>query len=665
MNSRSLIPDLNFQKRANAQALTSLEDLLELIPRAVLLADLRNYEILRVNGELTKISFKTRDELITTSLNELLPDLTRNDYKDLAEIPQKSLSSKLVRRSGESMWVEVQSRYLPGLDQFAVLIQDQASLEQASFEKEILQRQWQALHMLSLAPQEDSPDDVIAKVLEATHTLLLARMICLYLPDKENPGALTCAHYFDDYGQIPFNISSRETYDLGEYCLWMPGSRTRASIHRSGVQFGYLYIASLPIFAGKPENGILAVGCEDHAAPENLELILRTLAATLLPSLTQMQSSELELEEETEIGASALMFVEDVIDNGLIYLDRELRIIRMNDLAENTLGFSSAEVTSRHVDDILVAEESLHGLFETALGGTPSPSINSIGLHTRGGEEFPATVRIYPLPNPKDPQAETETLVVVLTDISESEANQFRIQQLEQRAILGEFAAIFAHEVKNPINNLSLSLQMLLRTVSKEDPAFAKLLTMQEDLTRLSNQMEDVLTFARTKSYDMKPILVSDLIQGVVERWKPRLSKASITPVVQLYREDIYLRGDRQKLEQVFNNLISNAVRAMSETGQKGALGIKVKAGDKPDFLRIDIADTGPGIAPEIQERIFQPFFTTNPQGTGIGLALVQSILSAHRGSITVESVPAATVFTIHIPQHKTLNPEKRGVSEA
>jgi signal transduction histidine kinase len=109
--------------------------------------------------------------------------------------------------------------------------------------------------------------------------------------------------------------------------------------------------------------------------------------------------------------------------------------------------------------------------------------------------------------------------------------------------------------------------------------------------------------------------------------------------------------GNPRALEQVFNNLITNAIHAMSETG--GHLALKVQRIDGPEgrnYVEVSVADTGPGIPKEQQERIFQAFFTTNRNGTGLGLAIAKRIITAHKGNIRVTSFPGGTIFHVQIP---------------
>src|SRR3990172_8402583 len=109
--------------------------------------------------------------------------------------------------------------------------------------------------------------------------------------------------------------------------------------------------------------------------------------------------------------------------------------------------------------------------------------------------------------------------------------------------------------------------------------------------------------------------------------------------------------GNARALEQVFNNLVTNAIQALSDNG--GAITIKVHyatTGGGRKYVEIDVVDNGPGIPKEFQERIFLPFFTTKPTGTGLGLAITKHIITAHKGDIQLSSVPGGTVFQVHLP---------------
>ena len=129
----------------------------------------------------------------------------------------------------------------------------------------------------------------------------------------------------------------------------------------------------------------------------------------------------------------------------------------MNPAAEWMLGYADWEVKGQPVENILIGPERLLPALETACQGIPTHNMGSVSLHRRNGQSFPAHIQIIPV------QREGETLAILIffSDVSEHEEIRNRTQQLEQRAVLGEVTAVFAHEVRNPINNISTGLQLL------------------------------------------------------------------------------------------------------------------------------------------------------------------------------------------------------------
>jgi signal transduction histidine kinase len=128
--------------------------------------------------------------------------------------------------------------------------------------------------------------------------------------------------------------------------------------------------------------------------------------------------------------------------------------------------------------------------------------------------------------------------------------------------------------------------------------------------------------------------------------------RANVQPVVQCEPALPPAQGNPRALEQVFTNLFSNAIQAMSAQGG-GSLAVKTQAAlgaGGRQFIQVDVADNGPGIPKELQERLFQPFFTTRQDGTGLGLAITKRIVTAHKGAIQVTSFPGGTVFHVQIP---------------
>ena len=192
---------------------------------------------------------------------------------------------------------------------------------------------------------------------------------------------------------------------------------------------------------------------------------------------------------------------------------------------------------------------------------------------------------------------------------------------------------------------------MALNTPEEDTETQELIARLQHDCNRLTDLMESILTFSRTGNYRFIPIDVQIVLEKLLMRWRPRLERLNIKHHVQVAADTRPIMGDQRALEQVFTNLISNAVRAMGENG--GILAIRIATQTAPSgklMTQIDISDTGPGIPEEIRERIFDPFFTTDPNGTGLGLSITKQIITAHKGSIYPTSFPGGTVFHVQIP---------------
>jgi signal transduction histidine kinase len=156
----------------------------------------------------------------------------------------------------------------------------------------------------------------------------------------------------------------------------------------------------------------------------------------------------------------------------------------------------------------------------------------------------------------------------------------------------------------------------------------------------------------------MEPVDAGELLKNLIVSWKSRLERAKISDQLQIESDLPPVEGDLRALEQIFTNLINNAFEAMTlnPANREKILGIKVRRMPTTNGLmqlQFSISDTGVGIPDEIRERIFEPFFTTKTGGTGIGLAIVKRIITAHKGSISVDSIPGGTVFHVQLPTYR------------
>jgi signal transduction histidine kinase len=243
--------------------------------------------------------------------------------------------------------------------------------------------------------------------------------------------------------------------------------------------------------------------------------------------------------------------------------------------------------------------------------------------------------------------------------IEDLKAAQNRIIQTEKLAVAGRLAAGVAHEVNNPIGiiiNRIECLQSEAREKGVSDDLIKDLGTISKYAHRISKIVEDLSIFSRTtySESDFTRIDINDVLADVFFLVEQKISGKKIRLIKKLYPQSLYVLGDSGKLEQVFINIIDNAIHAISGNGS-----ITVTTRAEKKCIRTEISDSGTGIPVEHLNKIYDPFFTTKEvgKGTGLGLPISQAIITDYNASIGVESqINKGTTFTITFPVASELN---------
>jgi signal transduction histidine kinase len=226
---------------------------------------------------------------------------------------------------------------------------------------------------------------------------------------------------------------------------------------------------------------------------------------------------------------------------------------------------------------------------------------------------------------------------------------QARIIHSEKMAVLGTFASGLAHEVRNPLNSISLQLSVLERRIGRCDAALQGQMTelvdvIRQEVRRLEELVEDFLLFSRTDRIQYRPAQLEDIVAEVVTLLQP---EAAASAVEIRHRADGLLprmRMDAEKMKQVVINLVRNAVEAMPGGG-----GVEIRTGMENGRAHLVVSDDGPGLPDGVE--VFQLFVTTKPKGTGLGLSIVQQIVLQHGGEIFAGRAPeGGASFTIALP---------------
>ncbi|MDR3566455.1 MAG: ATP-binding protein [Syntrophobacteraceae bacterium] len=233
--------------------------------------------------------------------------------------------------------------------------------------------------------------------------------------------------------------------------------------------------------------------------------------------------------------------------------------------------------------------------------------------------------------------------------------NQEHLLQAGKMAALGTFTAGIAHELNNPLNNISLTAETYLEEYGDrmDDEGRELIGDVLAQSERACDIVKNLLDFSRTRQRIRTSVDASEIVRSTVSLVKNQAALSGVKLDIRLPEGLPPVRGSLRSLQQVFSNLLINAVQAMAGGG---TLTVDVKD-EPPDSLRFDIRDTGMGMDPETVGRIFEPFFTTKEagKGTGLGLAVVYSIVKRHGGSIGVKSeIGAGTVFTVLLPVAET-----------
>jgi signal transduction histidine kinase len=221
----------------------------------------------------------------------------------------------------------------------------------------------------------------------------------------------------------------------------------------------------------------------------------------------------------------------------------------------------------------------------------------------------------------------------------------------DRLAFLGSLASGLAHEIKNPLSTMTITLGLLHEDFERADTArdrraLKKIQLLESEVARLEKILQDFLQFAGGHTVRPRLVDVRPWLSELLEFFQPSCEGARVRLVRHLDRGMPHVFADVDLLKQAILNLLTNAVQALPEGGT-----VTVRSWSTGDRVRISVADDGTGIPADVLPRIFDPYFTTREQGTGLGLPTVRRILLEHGGDVSVESrAGRGTTFTLTLP---------------
>lgn len=405
----------------------------------------------------------------------------------------------------------------------------------------------------------------------------------------------------------------------------------------------------LPLVIDGQVIGLLTAETGQTGRAGSFNQISLDLLAVLAGQLAMMLEN-IQLFQQTE---ALRRFNEDIIQNmsnGLVAVDRDGCITAFNPAASHMLGYEAEEVLYQPLLHFIRSTDLEKILKETLTSGSACAH-QEITIHHANGAALAVSVSAAPLGS--SDMTKPVGVVAVLEDLSEVKALEAERRRLDRLAALGEMSAVVAHEIRNPVAGIAAGVDYLTRNVPKGSPEFEGVQMIQGEIQRVNRILEDILFIARPARLKLSNENLAQVIENVIQRCQAQITENQVTVSTKFVKNLPLLQVDRQRLEQVFTNLVLNATQAMSSGGQL-LLQTEVRrsrSGFRTGEVVVTIADTGSGIPVEAQHRIFEPFFTTKTKGTGLGLTVARRIIEEHGGSIRVDSeVARGTRFTIRLP---------------
>jgi hypothetical protein len=395
---------------------------------------------------------------------------------------------------------------------------------------------------------------------------------------------------------------------------------------------------------------VLGVGRKDGLDPLNSEEVdvLKALAAQ---AATAIMNGRLyhSLREKAEELRGLKEYNENILeslDSGIVVLDLESRVVRWNRAMEALFGRARGEVLGRGLDAVF-PESFLEALRGALVLGDHEEIAHIYKLHLQAPDGRSVIVNVSIVPFEVD-SGERHGTVLILEDVTARIRLEDQLQHAEKMASIGLLAAGVAHEVNTPLTGISSYTQMLKEQVKQEDLRYPLLDKIEKQTFRAAKIIHNLLNFARSGAAEVELLDVNKLLLEVLSLLEHQLEKARIRVVKELSEQRPYVRGNENRLQQVFFNLMLNARDAMPRGGW-----LTLRTYADGDTVVVEVNDTGHGIKKEDVKRIYDPFFTTKGigRGTGLGLSVSYGIVQEHGGAIFVDSAPGkGTTFQVALP---------------
>lgn len=331
---------------------------------------------------------------------------------------------------------------------------------------------------------------------------------------------------------------------------------------------------------------------------------------------------------------------------GVANIRREAGEVVLNPVARELLNITDERLSLASFEDHIREELECEQLSEIVAQSTQSDLTGPTDVELHQEQEAHPTIISVIRSTVRNVDGEVSGTLMVLADVTEQRLLNRQMSRTERLTALGELASSLAHEIKTPLTSIHGFAQMVPQKIGDEEFLERMASIVQKESDRLNSLVENLLSYGRSQVAERTEVSLSPLIDDLKVLIDKKLEKKEISFRKEISKE-FTVYGDEAKLKQVFLNLFLNAIDAVDSGGEVEVEAEEVESG----FLQVEVRDDGKGMEEGVQQKLFNPFFTTKEEGTGLGMAIAHRIIEEHAGQIEVDSTPGeGTVISLILP---------------
>lgn len=433
--------------------------------------------------------------------------------------------------------------------------------------------------------------------------------------------------------------------------LYALGGLTLLALLAAILASGFLAVSLRPL--GELAERARDIGRGDFGGEVTVRPGAGSEVATLAAEFNQMTQRLRARDESLRALSIHLESIIEGIRAGLVVLNPAGKITRVNSAAEEIWGVDRQTLTDQNID-VLAGSDAFADRLDGVRSSGKVARVASVPVRTTtgtngSGEEETTLVDITLVPFP-------DGVIVVADDVTERTQMERALLRSEKLAAIGRMSSQITHEVRNPLNSLSLNLELLedeLRSFGDSDTeeAWRIVKALSSEAERLNEVTEGYLGFARLPRPRLEKENLNDIVRGLLEFVREEVNATGVKLEVALSDDLLTVLADENQIRQALLNIIRNALEALSEVGGED-LRLRVSTRAVDGAVEAVIADTGPGIDVRDLDHIFDPLYSTKDTGTGVGLPITQQIIEEHDGTLSCESEKGkGTAFIVRFPR--------------